>query len=259
VHAHTFWWWWWSEALFAGFFFPRFLKYNIAIYSQSESAGKRFSGREHREVCVCVCVEGSMVRAVASLYTHPFAGWEQAQKWMCLYVLFVWCAISCRQSVTFCADIYRVPSVLHFGVRIGEGRKGRKENEGPQAPRQNPYFYYFRAAQACTPTKKKKRERNKTTTDKQTRKSKNAFALLYEIRAPKFQGGEEVPASAVEKQEPRRLAQMIPASASAFGHAGLHDGAFVVMVDGSGRLGVVVLVVGCAWRLLYRGRRLGTA
>jgi len=41
-----------------------------------------------------VCVEGSMVRAVASLYTHPFAEWEQAQKWMCLYVLFVWCVIS---------------------------------------------------------------------------------------------------------------------------------------------------------------------
>jgi len=52
---HTFWWWWWSEALFAGFFFPRFLKYNIAIYSQSESVGKRCVGREQREVCVRVC------------------------------------------------------------------------------------------------------------------------------------------------------------------------------------------------------------
>lgn len=80
------------EALFAGFFFPRFLEYNIAIYSQSERVGKRFSifrKRAEREVCVRVCVEGSMVRAVASLYTHPFGGWEQAQKWMCFYVLFV--------------------------------------------------------------------------------------------------------------------------------------------------------------------------
>ena len=71
--------------------------------------------------------------------------------------------------------------------------------------------------------------------------------------------GKEVPASAVEKQEPRRLATNDSSSVWALGHAGLHDGAFVVMVDGSGRLGVVVLVVWCAWRLLFRGRRLGTA
>ena len=65
------------KALLTGFFFPRFLKYNIAIYSQSESVGKRFSGREQMRG-VCACVEGSMVRAVASLYTHAFGGWEQA-------------------------------------------------------------------------------------------------------------------------------------------------------------------------------------
>jgi len=43
---------------------------------------RKESACECVRLCLCVCVGGS-------LFTHPFGGWEPAQKGMFFYVLFV--------------------------------------------------------------------------------------------------------------------------------------------------------------------------